>query len=113
MVSPIDIEQVVLNLVRNAAESGDSGVRIFVDTQRIGDFAEFSVTDDGRGIPDDARSQIFDPFYTTRLGTGGTGLGLSVVHGVVGDHGGKLEVESPPDGGSCFRVTLPISKDAG
>lgn len=111
LVSPIDIEQVVLNLIRNAAESSDSGARVLVETQRMGDFAELSVIDDGRGIPEEERSKIFDPFYTTRIGEGGTGLGLSVVHGVVGDHRGKIDVESPMTGGTRIRITLPIAKD--
>lgn len=109
MVSPIDIEQVVLNLVRNAAESRTTGVEVRVRTLRSNDNAEISITDNGRGILEEERAQLFDPFYTTRLDEGGTGLGLSVVHGVVGDHAGKLEIESMSIGGSKFRVMLPIA----
>ncbi len=110
LVSPIDIEQVVLNLIRNAAESRSHGVRVSVETSRVGDHVEISVSDDGPGIDDERRSRIFDPFYTTRLEEGGSGLGLSVAHGVVADHAGKLEVESPAGGGTQFRIVLPLSE---
>ncbi|MFT5444438.1 MAG: PAS domain S-box-containing protein, partial [Myxococcota bacterium] len=109
MVSPINIEQAILNLVRNAAESRPGGASVLVQTTLVRGSAEIAVTDNGNGINEKARPRVFDPFYTTRLETGGTGLGLSVVHGVVGDHAGKLEIESPPFGGTCFRVILPIA----
>ena len=108
MISPIDIEQVVLNLVRNAAESRSESALVRVATVRNGDQAEMIVTDNGYGIQEPERARLFDPFYTTRLEDGGSGLGLSVVHGVVGDHGGKVEVESRSGGGTRFRIAFPI-----
>lgn len=108
LISPIDIEQVVLNLIHNAAESRPDGARVHVATMRVGKMAEVIVTDDGRGIDQDLRSQVFDPFYTTRLEEGGSGLGLSVVHGVIGDHGGEIKIEAQSGGGSCFRISLPL-----
>jgi signal transduction histidine kinase len=134
LMSPIDIEQVVLNLVRNAAESRSEGATVRVTTSVWGDasvsthsthsthstekadsldgpnYAELTVTDDGEGIEDLARSKVFDPFYTTRLEDGGSGLGLSVVHGVVGDHGGKVEIEQFARGGTRFRILLPLAR---
>lgn len=107
-ISPIDIEQVVLNLVRNAAESRTGGARVRVSTRRLGDVAEVAVCDDGRGIDAEARSRILDPFYTTRLEDGGFGLGLSVAHGVIADHEGELEIDSLEAGGTRFRFRLPI-----
>jgi len=109
-VSPIDLEQVLLNLVRNAAESNDSGVGIRVETHHTGDSAEIHVIDDGRGIDEQQSSMIFDPFFTTRIGQGGTGLGLSVAHGIVSDHGGQIEVDSSVGEGTRFSVRLPIAK---
>ena len=110
LISPIDIEQVVLNLVHNAAESRPDGVRVSVATRWIEDKVEIVVADNGSGIDREVMSRIFDPFYTTRLEDGGSGLGLSVAHGVVADHGGSLDFESPEEGGARFRIVLPISE---
>ena len=109
-ISPIDIEQVVLNLVRNAAESRSDGAKVRVWTRRRGDRAEIVVDDNGRGIESPARSKVFDPFYTTRLEDGGFGLGLSVAHGVVADHGGTLEIEAVEGGGTRVSVGLPVAE---
>lgn len=108
LCSPIEIEQVVVNLVRNAAESGDRGVRVVVETERTPTEAVLRVRDDGRGIPEQERLRVLEPFFTTRLDEGGTGLGLSVVHGIVTDHGGRLSIESAPGAGTCVEVRLPI-----
>jgi len=113
LISTIDLEQVVLNLVRNAAESRPEGARVTVETRRLGDQVEIIVSDDGPGIDDETRSRIFDPFFTTRLEEGGSGLGLSVAHGVVADHEGRLEVESSEGGGTRFRIVLPLSPNEG
>ncbi|MCP4037676.1 MAG: ATP-binding protein, partial [bacterium] len=106
--SPIDIEQALINLIRNAAESRTHGAAVRVETRRRGEWAEVLITDDGGGIPEGDRSRVFDPFYTTRLDAGGSGLGLSVVHGVVQNHRGTLSIESPEAGGTRFRVSLPL-----
>ncbi len=106
--SPIDIEQALINLIRNAAESRTHGAAVRVETRRRGEWAEILITDDGGGIPEGDRSRVFDPFYTTRLDAGGSGLGLSVVHGVVQNHRGTLSIESPEAGGTRFRVSLPL-----
>lgn len=107
-MNPIDLEQVVVNLVRNAAESSESGVQIDVRTERLGHEAMLIVSDDGYGIDESIRGRVFEPFYTTRLESGGSGLGLAVVHGVIGDHGGQVEIESPETGGTRFRIRLPL-----
>ncbi len=75
-------------------------------------YAELTVSDNGTGIKNVDRSEVFDPFYTTRLEDGGSGLGLSVVHGVIGDHGGKIEIEQPIEGGTRFRIILPLARPA-
>ena len=66
-----------------------------------------SVCDTGLGIPHSELARIFEPFYTTKGGQGGTGLGLSVTYGIITDHGGQIEVESELDVGSTFTVWLP------
>ncbi len=107
--SPIDLEQALLNLIHNAAESRRDGARVEVRTVLRDTQAEVTVTDDGEGIDRHERSRIFDPFYTSRIEEGGSGLGLSVVHGIVGDHGGELEVEDADGGGTRMRLLLPLA----
>ena len=66
------------------------------------------INDDGDGIPEDVQAKIFDPFFTTKSGTG-TGLGLTVAHAIVRDHGGEMRVQSTPGQGSSFHVQLPTA----
>lgn len=107
IMNPIEMEQVLINLIRNAAESGQDGVHVQVRTTRIADGVQLVVQDDGRGMPQEQCARIFDPFYTTRQDSAGTGLGLSIVHGLVSQHGGTIRVESQPSKGSAFIITLP------
>lgn len=86
----------------------DGGAQVRVSTIHLGAWAELTVTDNGRGIANENRSQAFDPFFTTRLSQGGSGLGLSVVHGVIGEHGWSIDIETAPQGGTCFRIGLPL-----
>ncbi len=112
-MSPIELEQVFVNLILNAIQAQPSGARIRIAARNLGHEIEILVEDDGPGIPPSDRDRIFDPFFTTRLKGGGTGLGLSVAHGIVEDHGGRMELLSVPDRpgvGACFRVSLPVEK---
>lgn len=109
LLSPIEIEQLVINLLRNAAESRASGARVRVRLAVVGERVRFEVDDDGRGIDPESQAQIFDPFFTTRLREGGSGLGLSVAHGIVVDHGGEIGVESERGRGTTVRVELPLA----
>jgi len=108
LVNPMEIEQLLANLVRNALQSGGYGIRVVVRTARAGDDVLLSVSDDGPGMPPEVREQIFDPFFTTRETSGGTGLGLSMVHGIVSGHGGKVSVHSEPARGTEVVVALPV-----
>jgi two-component system NtrC family sensor kinase len=105
------IQQVVMNLVLNAAESMHDGGRITIITRRTADRAGvvFEVRDTGAGIPAPLLGRIFDPFFTTKEEGKGVGLGLAVVYGIVQSHGGEIEVESHVGEGSTFRVNLPLS----
>jgi PAS domain S-box-containing protein len=123
-VDPVQAHQVVLNLCINARDAmGESG-RIVVAAQRVtlsamtcsscrhtfsGEFAELSVADSGTGIGPDVMERMFDPFFSTKDIGRGTGMGLSIVHGVVHEHGGHVVVESRRDAGTTFRVLLPLA----
>lgn len=107
-MNPIDLEQVVINLVRNGVESNRSGASVCVESRREGNDAVLIVSDDGDGIDPELRRRVLEPFFTTRLAEGGSGLGLSVVHGILRDHGGQLEITSRPGGGTLVRVRLPL-----
>jgi PAS domain S-box-containing protein len=109
------INQVVLNLVVNAAHAigdvvkgtPDKG-RITVKTMVDGDFVVISVGDTGGGIPEGIRKRIFDPFFTTKEVGRGTGQGLSIAHNVIKAHGGRFEFDTEVGRGTTFRVHLPI-----
>jgi len=117
LMNPIELEQVFVNLIRNAVESQPGGATVEI-SMHLTDTAETEVivADDGPGISEVDAGKIFDPFYTTRLRDGGTGLGLSVAHGIVVDHGGRMWLESsgnhPSDlEGAHFHVVLPSEKN--
>jgi signal transduction histidine kinase len=103
---PDQLKQIVLNLLLNAIESGTAGAHVQLDIRRAGvDGVVLEVRDDGPGIPREQLETIFHPFYTTK--ETGTGLGLTLVHQMVVEHGGEITVESEVGRGSRFRVTLP------
>jgi two-component system NtrC family sensor kinase len=111
------VQQVVLNLVMNAAEATrphGSG-RVSVVTRRAddGEDAVIEVTDDGEGMPKEALDRIFEPFFTTKDDGKGVGLGLAVVYGIVEAHGGRIEVRTTPGLGTTFEVALPLAPQAG
>ena len=100
------LNQVWTNLLDNAIDALGAHGAITVRARRAGDGVLIEVEDDGPGIPDAVRSQVFDPFVTTKPPGRGTGLGLSIAHHIVADtHGGRLSVESEP-GRTVFRVEL-------
>ena len=108
---PTEISQVVLNLVKNAAESiGAARGRIMLSTRVDRDFVVLKVEDDGPGIPDEALSRVFEPFFTTKSAGEGTGLGLAVCRKIVDAHGGKLTASNSPASGAIFELALPIAQ---
>jgi signal transduction histidine kinase len=116
---PGDINQVVLNLIVNAAHAikdqvkeGEKG-QITVRTQNQGELVQISVTDTGSGIPEAIRNRVFDPFFTTKEVGKGTGQGLALAYTVVvKKHGGKIWFETEVGKGTTFFLTLPVSKAA-
>jgi signal transduction histidine kinase len=113
------LQQVLLNLLLNAIQAMAHGGAITVETsaprrQRPGleldpeqTFVCVEVSDTGAGIPEDRRDKIFEPFYTSKDGEGGTGLGLAVCAGIVKEHDGWIEVGDAPGGGARFTMYVP------
>jgi PAS domain S-box-containing protein len=122
ILDPVQLEQILLNLCINARDATAGFGQIEVAARKVvgaeiectscrqraaGDFVELAVKDSGPGIPASIMDRIFEPFFTTKEVGKGSGMGLSTVHGIVHEHGGHVVVESPPDGGTRFRVLLP------
>ncbi len=105
------LKQVVMNLVMNARQSISEAGQINVSTRYDINKHEIaiSVEDTGSGIPTHVINRIFDPFFTTKPTGQGTGLGLSVSYGIVKEHGGEITVDSEPEKGSLFSVSLPAA----
>jgi PAS domain S-box-containing protein len=106
---PDQLKQVFLNLVTNAVQAiGDGEGLIVIETRAEGDYVETTVMDDGPGISAHDLPKVFDPFFTKRAE--GTGLGLTIVHRIIDEHEGHIEVESS-SAGTTFKVTLPAVLD--
>ena len=103
-----DIEQYMVNLVRNALEAMPRGGTLNVRTAARGGTVSIEVADDGPGITEEQRTRLFVPYFTTKKG--GTGLGLAIVQGIVSDHGGRVEVQSAPGAGTTFTLILPAGR---
>lgn len=106
---PSQLQQVLINLVVNAIQAMPHGGRLLIRTAVRNNAVSLIVQDNGVGMSEDVRSRVFVPFFTTKPPGEGTGLGLSVVHGIVSGHGGSVDVWSEPGRGSRFEVVLPIS----
>jgi signal transduction histidine kinase/ActR/RegA family two-component response regulator len=125
--SPTQIHQVLMNLFTNSAQAmeDNGGLLTFavkdicVDPSNAhrdltsGDYILLQISDTGVGIPPAHLHTIFEPYFTTKPPGEGTGLGLSVVHGIVKSYGGKIQVDSLPGQGTCFKLFLPITKKRG
>ncbi len=106
---PDQLKQVFLNLVTNAVQAmDDRGGTISITTRASGEYVQVSVADNGPGISAEDLPKVFDPFFTKRAE--GTGLGLTIVHRIIDEHEGRIEVGSTPDG-TVFDVTLPAALD--
>lgn len=112
-----EIEQVLLNLLRNAAQAmmeahppiADPYIRI--STHQCAQSVHIEIADNGPGISPQHVKRIFEPFFTTKEAGSGTGLGLSVSYFIVTKgHGGQMHVYSPPEGGTIFTIELPWEK---
>lgn len=104
------LRQVVTNLVVNATQSMPDGGTLRIATERDGEWLQLSVADTGFGIAPEILSRIFDPFFTTKDVDEGTGLGLSVVHGIITGHDGTIALDSTPGRGTLATVRLPLRR---
>jgi two-component system, NtrC family, sensor kinase len=110
LASQDHLQSVWLNLLLNAIDSLDKvPAEIRITTLRLGNEIHIQVADNGKGIPPDRLTRVFEPFYTTKAAGRGTGLGLSVSHRIIHQHGGRIAVESQVGIGSTFIVILPAS----
>jgi two-component system, OmpR family, sensor histidine kinase KdpD len=109
-VDPVLVEQVLFNLVDNAALHTPAGTPIEVSAEKRPGEVIVSVVDSGPGIPPGEEERIFERFQRARQegARGGVGLGLTIAKGIVAAHGGKVWIEKHPGGGAVFRFSLPI-----
>jgi two-component system NtrC family sensor kinase len=107
---PNQLHQVIVNLVNNAAQAiGETHgtITLGLRAEADGGALRLWVADTGCGMEEATKVRIFEPFFTTREVGKGTGLGLAVVHGIIKEHGGRIEVQSTPGKGTRFDVVLP------
>jgi two-component system NtrC family sensor kinase len=104
---PSQLNQVLLNLLLNAAQAIEQNGTITITTGFDDNWVWFQVTDNGKGMNDTERVRIFEPFYTTKLKGVGTGLGLPLSRSIIKKHRGVIDVSSTPGSGSCFTVKIP------
>ncbi len=114
---PADIQQmnhVFMNIILNAAQAmeGKGILSIKTSLSQDNNHLRIEISDTGPGIPEEIITHIFDPFYTTKEEGQGTGLGLSMVYGIIEDHNGSINVESTVGLGSTFIIDLPLKSDA-
>jgi signal transduction histidine kinase len=125
LLDPSQLVRVLASLASNAADAMSEGGQLKIDLAatnldnqaagmlglKAGDYVRLSVTDDGAGIDPAVIGQIFEPFFTTKPGIYGSGLGLSIVFGIVADAGGCIGVESKLGVGTTFTIHLPVAKE--
>jgi signal transduction histidine kinase len=104
--------QVLVNLLSNACDASQPGGRIEVTAEIEGSQVVLAVVDQGEGIPHDLRERIFEPFFTTKDPGKGTGLGLPLVYTIIRDHGGGIDIDAEPNGGTRVLVRLPLRQQS-
>lgn len=109
VMNPLEIELVLINLVRNAVEAGGGDVIVSIRTGRSENGVHIVVSDTGCGMSQAELSRVFDPLFTTRRHLGGTGLGMSIAQGIVQGHQGRMEVQSQPGMGTTVTIDLPVA----
>ncbi len=127
MADPGQVEQVIVNLVVNARDAMPRGGRLELETSNFactvplrvesgmltpGTYGALRVSDTGTGMDDETRAQIFEPFFTTKEASGGTGLGLASVYGIISQSRGQIDVTSQHGAGTSFTIYLPTAREA-
>ena len=114
MADRVQVQQVIVNLMRNAIDAlqqvGPDNRNILVKAGKAGDMVEISVIDTGPGISEDVVDRLYQPFRSTK-GGGGMGVGLTISRRIVEAHGGRIWAENRPEGGACFRFTVPALEE--
>ncbi len=108
VIDPLEIQQVFLNLLLNAADATGRGGHVRVRGEVGRSEVVLRVEDDGVGMTPEDAARAMDLFFTTKEAGRGTGLGLSIVHNIVHNHGGNIEIDSEPGRGTTIRITLPL-----
>ncbi len=104
---PLEVEQILVNLITNARDAMTGQGRIQVGTSQAGNVVRITVADNGPGMDEETRAQVFKPFFTTKAAGRGTGLGLASVRAIVENLKGTIEIESAPGRGAVFTLTFP------
>jgi signal transduction histidine kinase len=104
------LKQVLINLVLNAKDAQPHGGRITIKTRTDRGSVNIKVADTGPGIPSEHLDRVFDAFFTTKTEVSGVGLGLTVSHGIIQQHNGRISVESSPGRGTTFTISLPAEE---
>ncbi|MGZ5434383.1 MAG: sensor histidine kinase, partial [Thermoanaerobaculia bacterium] len=108
---PAQLEQLFLALMMNAIEAMPEGGNLRIAAARDGEGGmRIEIQDDGSGIPEEVLAHIYEPFVTTKEGSGGVGLGLAISRGIVERHGGRIDVDAQIGRGTRFTITLPVEK---
>ncbi len=129
MVDPAQVEQVLINLVANARDAMETGGKVTIEVDDValsggeptasgepaarGNYVMLRVTDTGHGMSSETVARVFEPFYTTKAVGQGTGLGLSMVYGIVKQHGGEIQIRSEPGKGTAVTIYWPEASGAG
>ena len=103
---PNQLNQVLVNLLKNAMEASETGDRIVLASGSEDNQVWFSIQDTGKGMTPEVKEKIFHPFFTTK--EKGTGLGLAVIHKIITDHNGTIDLDTTPGGGTTFTIRLPL-----
>jgi PAS domain S-box-containing protein len=123
---PVQIEQMIMNLCINARDAMPDGGKLVIESRNTrldndyckmhfdavpGEYVMLSISDNGKGMDRQTLEHIFEPFFTTKKVGQGTGLGLSMVYGIVKNHGGHINCESKPGNGATFKIYLPVIEE--
>lgn len=110
---PGQLQQAIITLATNAVDAMPSGGVLTISSRREGNTLLVEVSDTGVGIAPENIAKIFEPFFTTKEVGKGTGLGLAVCYGILTEHGGSLDVQSAPEVGTTFTISLPAANESG